>query len=75
MKKNELMEIKKMDIPALEERIKQIRLEMVDLFLNKSIGKINNTKSLKNKRRDLAQSLTILKQKQLLKQLEVKYEK
>lgn len=67
MKKNNLVEIKKMDLILLQERVKKLEKELVDLSLDKIKG--GNIREAKNKRRDLAQMLTILKQKELLKQL------
>lgn len=72
MKKNDLAEIKKIDEKALKERAKKLEQEIVDLHFDKGMGKMTNPKQIKNKRRDLAQMLTVLKQKQLIEQLEVK---
>lgn len=70
MKKNSLIEIKKMDINSLKGKAKTVYNELEDLLLNKSINKITNSKLVRSKKKDLAQVLTILRQKELIKQLE-----
>lgn len=70
MKRNELAEIKKMEIKALVERVKKTRAEVSDLTMDKNIQKLSQKKGLRSKRRDLAQILTVLRQKQILGELE-----
>ena len=70
MKKNDLAEIKKSDIKILLERVKKSRTEIVDLKFEKSMNKLKNLRQISQKRKDLAQILTVLKQKQLLQELE-----
>ncbi|MBI2011298.1 50S ribosomal protein L29 [Candidatus Daviesbacteria bacterium] len=70
MKKNELKEVKALDEKSLFERIKKINSEIADLVLDKNMNKLKNLKSIFKKRKDLAQVLTILRQKQLLSQME-----
>lgn len=70
MKKSELAEIKKMDIKTLGEKTKKAKEGLAGLTLDKSMGKLANLREIKSRRRDLAQILTILKQKQLLEELE-----
>ncbi|MDO8498963.1 MAG: 50S ribosomal protein L29 [bacterium] len=72
MKKNDLAEIKKIDQASLKERVKKLQKEILDLLFDKGMGKISNSKQIKNKRRDLAQMMTILRQKQLIAELEAK---
>lgn len=72
MKKNELAEIKKMDIKTIVEKIKKMNNELIDLAVDKAMAKLTNLKALKNKRKEMAQILTILRQKQLLQDLERK---
>jgi ribosomal protein L29 len=71
MKRNELLEIKKMDSGAINEKVKKTRKEITDLVLDKNMNKLKNLKAIFNKRKEVAKMLTILKQKQLLKELEV----
>lgn len=70
MRKNDLLEIKKMDLKALKNKAKQASQEVADLVFELKSNKQKNLKSVKNKRKDLAQVLTILKQKELLERLE-----
>lgn len=70
MKRNDLAEIKKMDILSLQQRVGKEKNELASLAIDKNIGKLTNLKSIKNKRKNVAQILTVLKQKQLLQQLE-----
>lgn len=70
MKKQALAEIKKMDIQGIKERIKYSDEEMQKLVLDKSINKLTDVKVLTRSRKDIAQISTILRQKELLNQLE-----
>lgn len=70
MKKNNLAEIKKIDIKALAEKAKQIAKEIVSLHIDKNMNKIANLKIVNQKRKDLAQTLTVISQKKLLERME-----
>lgn len=70
MKKNELAEIKKMDLKALLIKAKKSQGELLDLVMDKNMNKVTNKKGAKNKRREIAQILTVVKQKQLIGQIE-----
>lgn len=70
MKKQALAEIKNIDIQALKGRMQHSNEEMQKLVLDKSINKLTDVKTLRRKRKDIAQIATILRQKELLKQLE-----
>lgn len=72
MKKNDLAEIKKLDIKSLSERAKKAREELMNLRLEKVAKKLTNLRAIKSKGKDLAQILTVLRQKQLLEELEDK---
>ncbi|KKR80240.1 MAG: 50S ribosomal protein L29 [Candidatus Daviesbacteria bacterium GW2011_GWA1_41_61] len=72
MKKNNLAEIKKMEVPAIRERVKKIQREVAVLVMDKNTNKLTNLKIIKNKRRDLAQMMTVIRQKNLLAQMEAK---
>ncbi|MCL5784263.1 MAG: 50S ribosomal protein L29 [Patescibacteria group bacterium] len=65
-----MAEIKKIDIKSLKDRAKKVQSEILSLTLDKSMSKLSNLRVIKSKRRDLAQMLTVLKQKQLLEVLE-----
>lgn len=70
MKKNDLNDLKTIDIKALKERSAKIKLEIVDLMLDRNVGKLKDVRMVSKKRRDLAQILTVLRQKELLAQME-----
>lgn len=70
MKKQTLAEIKKIDIRTLKGRMQHSDEEMQKLVLDKSINKLTDVKILRRKRKDIAQIATILRQKELLNQLE-----
>lgn len=72
MRKNDLSEIKKMDIKSLGEKAKKLRLELANLVIDKSVNKLANLKLVKTKKKGLAQVLTVLRQKQLILELERK---
>lgn len=69
MNKNDLAEIKNMDQKGLIEKINLLNEEILELKLDKKIGKLNNPKQIRNKRKNLAQISTVLRQKQLLEEL------
>jgi ribosomal protein L29 len=70
MKKNEFIEIKKMDIKALKGKAKAIKKEIADFIIDKNMNKMPNLKSIKNKRNELSKTLTVLRQKELMEELE-----
>lgn len=70
MKKNDLAEMKKADKKTLNESAAKIYKNLVTLVLDKNMEKLKNKKEIKNKRRDLAQILTIKRQKELMSGLE-----
>lgn len=72
MKKKELIEMKKLEGTALLDRAKKLRGEVTSLMMDLEMGQLKDIKSVSKKRRDLAQVLTVLRQKQLLAELESK---
>ena len=70
MKKNDLLDIKALDEKSLRQKVKQTRVELSDLVLDKGMNKLKDVKTISKKRRDLARLLTILRQKELLSELE-----
>ena len=72
MKKNDLVQIKGLDAKELKSKAKAINIEIADLILDKNMKKIKDLKTISKKRKDMAQILTILRQKELLAQLEGK---
>ena len=74
MKKNDLTQIKGLDAKELRGKVKTITKEMADLVMDKNMKKLKDVKLIYKKRKDLAQVLTILRQKELLAKLEPKME-
>ena len=72
MKKNELTQIKGLDNKELKAKAKILKKEMADLTLDKNMKKLKDLKTIGKKRKDLAQILTVLRQKELLTILEGK---
>ena len=67
MKRTQLNEIKNLEAKTILAKIADVKKELVKLQLEK---KVKDLKSKAKKRNDLAQLLTILRQKQLLEKLE-----
>lgn len=69
MKKNDLQETKILDEKALEKKAAILQQEISNLMLDKNTGKLKDIRVIFKKRKDLAQVLTVLRQKQLLSEL------
>jgi len=70
MKKNDLQEMKSLDVKTIFERAKKVRREIDEVIMDKNMGKIKDLKTISKKKKDLAQMMTVLRQKELLAQLE-----
>ncbi|OGE30878.1 50S ribosomal protein L29 [Candidatus Daviesbacteria bacterium RIFCSPHIGHO2_01_FULL_44_29] len=70
MKKDELNNLKGTEVKSLLIKAKDLKKEIDDLHLEKNMNKLKNLKSISKKRKELAQVLTILRQIQLLAELE-----
>lgn len=70
MKKNDLLEMKSLDIKALTVRVRELRGQIADLVMEKHMNTLKNSKQIQHSRRNLAQMLTILRQKEIIAQLE-----
>lgn len=70
MKRNELAEIKGLDLKALRGKAMSLRDEIASLVMDKNMKKLKDIKMISKKRKDLSQILTITRQQQLLEQLE-----
>lgn len=76
MKKTELKEIRSLDIKKINEKIKDAKKELADLTLERS-GQVSvkgakDIKRIFNKRKDIAQMFTVMRQKELLEELGLK---
>ena len=72
MKRNELTQIKGLDLKELRLKAKTMRQDLANLSLDKNMKKVKDLKIVSKKRKDIAQILTLIRQKQLLAELEVK---
>lgn len=72
MKKNDFAQIKGLDMKELAQKVKVYRQELADLNLDKNMKKLKDLRVIFKKRKDMAQVLTVLKQKQILAELEKK---
>src|SRR5689334_21210908 len=70
MKRNDFNEMKGLDIKSLAQRAKKIKQEIGEAILDKNMSKLKDLRTISKKRRDLAQTLTVLRQKVLLEELE-----
>jgi ribosomal protein L29 len=71
MKKTELTDIKALDIKSLKGKAKSLRDDIAEMTLQKNMQSLKDTKSIHKTKVDLAQVMTILKQKELLELLEI----
>lgn len=72
MKKNDLVQLKELDVRALQSKSKDLKKELGNLILDKNMNKLNDLKALSKKRRELSQVFTILSQKLMVEKLETK---
>ncbi len=70
MKRQEFAAIKELDIKELRLKLKSFKKEIADLTMDKNMKKLKDLKSIDKKRKELAQVLTVLNQKQTLAKLE-----
>ncbi len=70
MKRQQFMEIKQLEVKDLLAKVTAAKLEVADLVLDKNMKKLKDVKVISKKRHDIAQMLTVIKQKQLLSELE-----
>ena len=76
MKKTELKEIKGLEIKDLIARVKKAQQDLAEAFMARSEGAkgSKDIKAIFKKRKDIAQMLTILRQKELVREIESKQE-
>lgn len=72
MKRGELTQIKGLTIKELLDKARSIKKEVADLAIDLNMKKLKDSRAVFKKRKTLAQVLTVLRQKQLLQELEVK---
>ena len=70
VKKNDLTQIKGLDLEELKLKVKVLKTEIADLALDKNMKKLKDITKIAKKKKDLAQILTVLRKKELLEKLE-----
>lgn len=74
MKKTDIDNLRKMNTSDLSRKEREMRGQLADLVIDRSMSKISDKKAILKKRRERAVVLTILRQKKLLEELEEKRE-
>lgn len=75
MKKTELKEVKILSVNDLSKKVKEAKKQLADIVMERSQLAAKGSKDVKSffkKRKDIAQMMTILRQKELLSELESK---
>lgn len=67
MKKKDLTDLRNKKINELEKLLSKKRNELINTYAKIKAGQEKNLKKAKNIRRDIAQILTIIREKELLK--------
>ncbi len=70
MKKNEFIQIKGLGLKELKVKGKTLTDEIANLVLDKNMKKLKDLKIISKKKKERAQILTVIRQKELLVQLE-----
>lgn len=74
MKKNDFLQVKDLDPKQLWLKAKSIQEDIANLVMDKNMKKLKDVKMISKKKKDRAQVLTVIKQKELLQQLETRKE-
>lgn len=74
MKKQEFVQIKGLDLKELKSKAGVLRAEIANLTLDKNMKKLKDLKTISKKKKELAKVLTVIRQKELLIQLETEVE-
>lgn len=72
MKRNELVQVKGLDVKQLKNRVKILKVDIGKLIMDKNMKKLKDLKQISKKKKDLAQVLTVLRQKEILSGIEAK---
>ena len=74
MKNNDFTQMKSSDIKELKDKAKVLRSEIDKLTMDKNMKKLKDLKQVSKKKKDLARVLTVLRQKEMLAELEAMIE-
>ena len=72
MKKNDFVQIKGLDLEQLRTKLGSLRKEVANLVLDKNMKKLKDLKMIFKKKKEIAQIITLMKQRELLENLEAK---
>lgn len=72
MKKKEFIQIKGLDLKELNVKVTALRGEIANLTMDKNMKKLKDIKMISKKKKEVAQILTLIKQKTALLELESK---
>ena len=72
MKRQDFMQRKGLDVKELGLKFKTLIGEIEELVLDKNMKKLKDLKAISKKKKEIAQILTVIKQKSLLEQLEAR---
>lgn len=69
MKKQQLNEIKNKSVKDLKAQVKNIKKEIANLTMDLKLGKLKNLRAISAKKRDIAQTLTLVNQKLVMEKI------
>lgn len=72
MKKKEFIQIKGLDLKELKVKLNGLRTDIANLTMDKNMKKLKDLKMISKKKKEIAQILTLMKQKELIVALEAK---
>ena len=70
MKRNDLSEVKKMEVKALKAKVSDLKAKLTDLNLDKGAGKLKSSRAIFNLRKEIATYMTVLNQRLTLEKIE-----
>lgn len=72
MKKQDFVQVKGLDLKELKTKTISLRKEIADLTLDKNMKKLKDLRTISKKKKEMARVLTVIRQKELLEELETK---
>lgn len=74
MKRTEIKDLKSKNLKDLVKKIQELKKELAEILIEKSLGKLKNVHKVHSKKKEIAQTLTFVTQKKF-ESLAVKTEK
>ncbi len=72
MKKQDFVQVKGLDLKELRIKVGTLKGEIANLILDKNMKKLKDLKTISKKKKEMARVLTVIRQKELLEELETK---